>query len=84
APPYKAVLIRGVAELHPGADWELARRIAARYLGEADGAAYVSRARERPGWNPATLQIVPTAWRAWDYATEVGDIQPWVRDADLR
>jgi len=81
--PYKAVLIRGVAELRPGVDWELSRRIAVRYLGEADGDAYVAQARERPGANPATLQITPTAWRAWDYATE-GDTQPWVADADLR
>lgn len=81
--PYKAVLIRGVAELRPGADWELSRRIAVRYLGEAGGDAYVTQARERPGASPTMLNIKPTAWRAWDYATE-GDTQAWIADADLR
>lgn len=84
AAPYKAVLVRGTAEVVPFRDRDLVRRLAVRYLGETKGTAYADAALagasdDRQG----TLIITPTAWRAWDYAESNADATPWTRTEDL-
>jgi PPOX class probable F420-dependent enzyme len=87
APPYKAVLVRGTVQLQPGRDRDLVRRLATRYLGEREGAAYADNAfAGSTDEEHATLVVTPTAWRAWDYGESggEGDHVPWTPDASLR
>ena len=82
--PYRAVLIRGRAEVHPGRDAALLRRLSHRYLGRDAGDAYADfnlvNTTESDG---ATLVVTPSAWRAWDYAGDWHDAGTWTADAGL-
>jgi PPOX class probable F420-dependent enzyme len=62
-PPYRGIEVQGKARLEPidGA----VRRIATRYLGESDGAAYARRAHD-----DTLIRLVPGRLRAWDFADE--------------
>lgn len=54
--PYFAVTVEGTASIGPAMGPDQRRKIASRYLGEADGAKY---ATERPGTDNVTLHIRP-------------------------
>ena len=84
--PYKSILVRGRAEVVPGLDRELARRLVARYVGEEMSGPYVSWIDSEPDASGVTIVVTPTAWRAADYAEgrENADHAPWVIDADFR
>lgn len=62
-PPYRGIEVRGEARLEDAGD--SVTRIAARYLGEAEGAAYA----ERSGDN-TLIRLEPGRLRAWDFADE--------------
>jgi PPOX class probable F420-dependent enzyme len=83
--PYKAVLVRGTAEVRPGRDAERQRRISARYLGRPAGDTYtdfnLATTTEEGG---ATIVVTPSAWCAWDFADDWHPDVIWVSDADLR
>ncbi len=65
-PPLRGVEVRGDARLiHEGVP-ETARRIAARYIGEERGTAYVA---SLPGEH-VIVRLDPGAIRAWDFADE--------------
>lgn len=84
--PYKAVLVRGRAELRPGRDLDLHRRIHVRYLGRDVGEVVAEKMLAAiPEESAATLVVTPTAWRAWDYADNSSAAAGgWIADADLR
>lgn len=63
-PPLRGVEVRGDARfIHEGVP-ETARRIAARYIGEERGTAYVA---SLPG-DHMIVRLEPGALRAWDFA----------------
>ncbi len=66
--PYYAVTIEGTATVDAPMTPEQRRKIATRYLGEADGARY---ATERPASNTVTLRITPE--RFWEFGHD-GDV----------
>jgi PPOX class probable F420-dependent enzyme len=66
-PPYRSIEVRGTVEIGPSTDSATLRRIAIRYLGEADGAAYAAAGNPA---NEAVLRIVPGVLRAFDFADE--------------
>jgi PPOX class probable F420-dependent enzyme len=84
--PYKSIIVRGRAEVVPGLDRDLARRLVARYVGAATSSQYLSWIDSEPDASGVTLVVTPTAWRAADYAEgrENADHAPWVIDADFR
>jgi PPOX class probable F420-dependent enzyme len=61
-PPYRGIEVRGEARLE-AAPTETVRRIAVRYLGERDGAAYAER-----GDDDMLVRLEPGRLRAWDFA----------------
>ena len=63
-PPYRGIEVRGEARLEPAGD--AVRRIATRYLGEADGAAYADTAGD-----DTLIRIEPGVLRAWDFADQL-------------
>jgi len=65
APPYRGIEVRGRAELVTEAVTETAKRIAMRYLGEADGAAKAAEYGD-----DALIRIAPGRLRAWDFADD--------------
>ena len=84
--PYKSIIVRGRAEIVPGMNRELARRLVARYVGTESGGSYLGWIDSEPDASNVTIVVTPTAWRAADYAEgrESADHAPWVPDADFR
>jgi len=83
--PYKSVIVRGRAEVVPGLDRDLARRLGARYLGPQVSGPYLSWTESAPDASGVTIVVTPTAWRAADYAEgRQAEHAPWVTDADFR
>jgi PPOX class probable F420-dependent enzyme len=64
-PPYRGVELRCEARLVPERAHATARRLAVRYLGEAEGAAYAESARD-----DTLIRLEPGELRAWDFADE--------------
>jgi PPOX class probable F420-dependent enzyme len=64
-PPYRGVELRCEARLGPERAHAAARRLAVRYLGEAEGAAYAESARD-----DTLIRLEPGELRAWDFADE--------------
>jgi PPOX class probable F420-dependent enzyme len=64
--PFRGVEIRGVAELSDHAAGPARAAIAARYLGEADGARFAEERRARPG---VLLRLSSDNPRVWDLAS---------------
>ncbi len=65
-PPLRGVEVRGTAQLIDEGVSEIAVRIAARYIGEKRGAAYVG---SLPG-EDLIVRLVPGDIRIWDFADE--------------
>jgi PPOX class probable F420-dependent enzyme len=65
APPYRGVEVRGRARLVTDGAAEAGRRIAIRYLGEAEGAAKA----EEYG-DDVLIRVEPGFVRAWDFRDE--------------
>src|SRR6266545_2822267 len=65
-PPLRGVEVRGAAELIDVGVLDTAVRIAARYIGEERGAAYVA---SLPGQH-VIVRLDPGATRIWDFADE--------------
>ena len=63
--PYRFVTVEGPAEVHDGADLELQRALAHRYLGPELGDAYVE---STSGSEMVTITIRPQRWRTTDYS----------------
>lgn len=83
--PYKAVLVRGTAEVREGRDAALLRAISVRYLGRAAGNDYADyNLAETTEERSATIVVTPTAWCAWDFADGWHPDTVWRADADLR
>jgi hypothetical protein len=57
--------VRCRAELRPAG--EAVRRIAVRYLGEAEGAAWAEQSRD-----DTLIRLEPGRLRTWDFADEYG------------
>lgn len=64
-PPYRGIEVRSEARLE-GAPHGTARRIATRYLGERDGAAYAESAPD-----DTLIRLEPGRLRAWDFADQL-------------
>jgi PPOX class probable F420-dependent enzyme len=64
-PPYRGIEVQGEARLEP-AGGEV-RRIATRYLGERDGAAYAQTAKD-----DTLIRLEPGRLRVWDFSDEYG------------
>ena len=65
-PPYRGIELRGRGRFaHEGAA-VVARRIAIRYLGERDGAAYADS-----GEDDTLIRLEPGHVRAWDFADQL-------------
>jgi hypothetical protein len=67
-PPYRGLEARGRAELLHEDVLEIAAEIAARYLGDERGAAYVDDNGDDD--DDVILRVTPDAIRAWDFADE--------------
>ena len=65
APPYRGIEVRCDARLED-APAGTARRIAIRYLGERDGAAYAASAPD-----DTLIRLEPGRLRAWDFADQM-------------
>ncbi len=63
--PYRFVTVSGPAGVDDGADSELRRALAYRYLGSEMGDAYVDAT---DGDDAVTLRIRPERWRTTDYS----------------
>lgn len=64
-PPYRGVELRCRARLLGAGGGEAARRLAIRYLGEAEGAVYAERLV-----GDTLVRLEPGKLRAWDFADE--------------
>ena len=64
-PPYRGIEIRADVRLEP-APAETVRRIAIRYLGEVEGAAYTEQ-----GEDDTLIRLEPGRLRAWDFADDL-------------
>jgi PPOX class probable F420-dependent enzyme len=62
--PYRFVTVEGPAEVEDGADVELQRALARKYLGPELGDAYVE---STAGSEMVTITIRPERWRTTDY-----------------
>lgn len=62
-PPYRGIEVRARARVASTADTEVMRRIAARYLGEADAEAWVDA-------DDVLIRIEPGVLRAWDFTDD--------------
>lgn len=71
APPYRGVEFRGRAQLLTDGAAEVARRIAVRYLGEAEGAAQAEQLLD-----DTVIRLEPGTLRAWDFADEYSVASP--------
>jgi PPOX class probable F420-dependent enzyme len=65
SPPYRGVEVRGIARLVGEGVAEIARQIAVRYLGEADGTAKAEELGD-----DLVIRLEPGAPRAWDFRDE--------------
>lgn len=65
-PPMRGVEVRGLARFVEEGVTETARRIAARYVGDEEGAAYAGTLRGAD----TIIRIAPGTIRIWDYAGE--------------
>jgi PPOX class probable F420-dependent enzyme len=63
-PPYRGVELRTRAHVLPAGP-EVVRRIAVRYLGETEGAAWAERSAD-----DTLIRLEPGELRAWDFADE--------------
>jgi PPOX class probable F420-dependent enzyme len=63
-PPYRGIEVQGEARLEAAGG--ATRRIATRYLGEHDGAAYAQRAAD-----DTLIRLAPGRLRAWDFSDEL-------------
>ena len=63
-PPYRGIEVRGEARLQEAGD--AVRDIAARYLGEREGAAYADSASD-----DTLIRLEPGRLRAWDFADQL-------------
>lgn len=70
-PPYRGVEIRTHARLLTEGAAEATRRLAVRYLGEIDGAAYAERAAD-----DTLIRLEPGDLRVWDFADEYASSPP--------
>ena len=69
----------------PALDRDLARRLGARYLGPQVSGPYLGWIEGAPDASGVTIVVIPTAWRAADYAEgRQAEHPPWVADADFR
>lgn len=66
-PPYRGVELRTHASLLTEGAADATRRLAVRYLGESDGAAYAARAAD-----DTLIRLEPGELRVWDFADEYG------------
>ena len=64
-PPYRGIEVRGRAELVDADARDVARRIAMRYLGEAEGSAKAAEYGD-----DVLIRVPPGVLRAWDFADE--------------
>ena len=64
-PPYRGIEVRGRARIQTEGAHEAALRLAVRYLGEAEGAAYAEQAAD-----DTLIRLEPGLLRAWDFADE--------------
>ncbi|MCB1749904.1 MAG: TIGR03618 family F420-dependent PPOX class oxidoreductase [Gammaproteobacteria bacterium] len=70
APPYRTLEVTGEAALsRPAEINRILDRIAVRYLGEANGRAYMEEMADFAG---ELLRLQPGRVRGWDYRDEVG------------
>ncbi|MFL5926348.1 MAG: TIGR03618 family F420-dependent PPOX class oxidoreductase [Gaiellaceae bacterium] len=65
SPPYRGVEVRARARLETADAATVARRIAIRYLGEAEGAAQAERLAD-----DVVIRLEPGELRAWDFKDE--------------
>ena len=65
--PYRGIEVRGEASIERADAFETIRRIAGRYLGAKQGAAYVEAFREA---ELVLIRVKPGVLRAWDFADE--------------
>jgi PPOX class probable F420-dependent enzyme len=65
APPYRGIELRCRARLLTEEAHEATRRLAVRYLGEREGAAYAARAGD-----DTLIRLEAGDLRAWDFADE--------------
>ena len=83
--PYKSVIVRGRAEVMPGLDRELTRRLGERYLGPQEREPFLSWIDAEPDASGVVIVVTPSAWRAANYAEgRQADHAPWILDADFR
>ena len=63
--PYVRVLIQGPAVLIDTAEdwWPMGHRMAERYLGKAEGDAYIEKTKH---WKRVYIRITPTTLKSWD------------------
>jgi hypothetical protein len=64
APPQRFVAVEGVAVIEPGADPDVRRRIAARYLPPDAVDGFVAMT---PSEALVTVRVAPTGWRSSDF-----------------
>jgi PPOX class probable F420-dependent enzyme len=70
--PLRGVEVRGAARIVEDGAVESAVRIAGRYLGPEEGAAYVRSV----GGSDVIIRLEPGELRAWDFADEHEDMGP--------
>jgi PPOX class probable F420-dependent enzyme len=64
-PPYRGIEVQASAMLLR-ADADIVREIAARYLGEEEGATYTDR-----GYDDTLIRLEPGRLRAWDFTDDL-------------
>jgi PPOX class probable F420-dependent enzyme len=65
APPYRGIELRTRVRLATTGVHEIMERLARRYLGDAEGAAYAER-----GGDDTLIRLEPGELRAWDFSDE--------------
>jgi PPOX class probable F420-dependent enzyme len=65
APPYRGIELRTQVRLATTGVHEIMERLARRYLGDAEGAAYAER-----GGDDTLIRLEPGELRAWDFSDE--------------
>lgn len=84
--PYKSVIVRGRADVVPGLDRDLARRLATRYVAPQEMEGFTRWIDSESDTGNVVIVVTPTAWRAADYGEgrDAADHAPWIPDADFR
>ena len=68
--PYRSFEVRGMASFgQPNDSYDILRRIASRYLGDAEGDAY-TKEYENNNVKIELIRIKPTTLRAWDFSDD--------------